>query len=94
MQAVIHLRTKGCPVTPDAGKLVDAIELRLAALDINSRQAAQTAEHQLREISSCGRETAAVFEEASHQADNAEKTLTWHVTMVRRILTQLAGKAS
>jgi hypothetical protein len=80
---------KGMPVMPDAGKLIDAIELRLAALDINSRQAAQIATQQLKEISARSGDTAANYHGCSERAADVDRTLSWHVTMAKRMFVQL-----
>lgn len=76
-------------MVPDAGKLIDAIELRLAALDINSRQAAQIVAQQLKEIGARSGGIAADYHECSQRAADVDRTLGWHVTMAKRMFVQL-----
>lgn len=81
-------------MTPDVGKLINAIELRLATLDINSRQAAQITAQQLKEISARGSDTAAGFHQCSVRAGDAERTLSWHLTMAKRMFVQISKKGN
>ena len=74
---------------PDVGKLIDAIELRLAAFDMNSRQAVQIVTQQLKEIGARSGGTAADFHDCSERAANVDRTLSWHVTMAKRMFVQL-----
>jgi hypothetical protein len=61
---------------PDLGELIDAIGLRLAALDINSRQAAQTTMQQIREVGAQGSEIVSVFRGQDERADGMSALLT------------------
>jgi hypothetical protein len=88
-----RFETKGRLVMPDIGKLIDAIERRLAALDMNSRQAAQVAVQQLNEIAARSGAAASDFHEHSERAVDVDHTLSWHVTLVRRMFAQTGKKA-
>lgn len=76
---------KGTPVLPDLGKLINAIEMKLAAIDINTRQAAQTTVQQFRAMDARADETAGAFRELAERADGVDRTLSWHLIMVRRM---------
>ena len=70
---------------PDLGKLIDAIEIKLAAMDINNRQAAQTTVQKFKAMDIRGDETAGAFRELAERTDGFNRTLSWHLTMVRRM---------
>jgi hypothetical protein len=78
-------------VVPDLGELIDAIGLRLAALDINSRQAAQTTLQQFREVGAQSNEIVSAFHGQDEWADGIERTLSWHLTMVQRMSRQIGA---
>jgi hypothetical protein len=78
-------------VLPDLGKLIDAIEMKLAAMDINSRQAAQTTVQQFRALDARGDETAGAFHELAERMDGVDRTLSWHLTMVQRMSRWIGG---
>jgi hypothetical protein len=59
--------------------------MKLAAVDINSRQAAQTTVQQFRAMDARGDETASAVRELAERMDGANRTLSWHLTMVRRM---------
>jgi hypothetical protein len=72
-------------VLPDLGKLINAIEMKLAAIDINSQQAAQTTVRQFKAIDIRGDETASAFQKLAERTDSFNRTLSWHLTIVRRM---------
>lgn len=77
-------------MTSDIGKLICAIELRLTALDINSRQSSQIAVQQLKEIGAQAREATDGFRQCATRAGDTNRTLSWHVTMVKRMSAQVS----
>lgn len=76
---------------PDSGKLIDAIEMKLAAINMNSQQAAQTTEQQFRAMDAQGDETADAFRELAERTDGFNRTLSWHLIMVRRMSRWIGG---
>ena len=76
---------------PDLGKLIDVIEMKLAAMDINSRQAAQTTMQQFRAMDAQGDETAGALRELAERMDGFNRTLSWHLIMVRRMSRWIGG---
>jgi hypothetical protein len=69
--------------------LIRMIEVRLAALDVNSRQAAEEAGQHLREIGAQAAEAAAGFRQCSTRAAETARTLGWHAIITRRISAQI-----
>lgn len=81
-------------VTPNIVNLISVVESRLAALDINSRQAGQEAAQQLKEIGVQAHEAAAEFRQCGTQAAETGRTLGWHATMAKRMFAQIGKNTS